>query len=46
MARHVAAQGLQVRDTWLAPEGPVDATIITGELSLVWDERTGWRIGI
>ena len=38
-------QGIRVDRSHLDPMGPVDATIITGDNALVWDEWTGWRIG-
>lgn len=44
-ARMLAARGLQISATWLDSKGPIDATIITGEEALVWDEWTGWRVG-
>ncbi|TDE32062.1 DUF6292 family protein [Actinomadura sp. 6K520] len=46
MTQTLAARGIPVSDVWLDPKGPVDATIITGKNALVWDEWTGWRIGI
>ncbi|TDC76959.1 DUF6292 family protein [Actinomadura sp. 7K507] len=44
-AQKLAARGIPVRDAWLDPKGPIDATIVIGESALVWDEWTGWRIG-
>ncbi|XRQ03895.1 hypothetical protein ACN3XK_45990 [Actinomadura welshii] len=38
-------RGISVPRSHLDPCGPVDATIITGDNALVWDESTGWRIG-
>jgi hypothetical protein len=38
-------RGIRVDRSHLDPMGPVDATIITGDSALVWDEWTGWRIG-
>jgi len=45
MTSALASEGIEVRDAWLDPKGPIDATIITGDNALVWDELTGWRIG-
>lgn len=38
-------RGIRVDRSHLDPMGPVDATIITGDNALVWDEWAGWRIG-
>ncbi|MFG2086441.1 MULTISPECIES: DUF6292 family protein [unclassified Spirillospora] len=45
VTRRLTARGIQVRDAWLDPKDPIDATIITGQNALVWDEWTGWRVG-
>ncbi|MFC5180142.1 DUF6292 family protein [Actinomadura harenae] len=42
--------GVRVEKCWLDPAGPRDATIVTRSASadraLVWDEETGWRVGL
>ncbi|WP_396452482.1 DUF6292 family protein [Actinomadura sp.] len=37
--------GIRVDRSHLDPMGPIDATIITGDNALVWDEWDGWQIG-
>jgi Family of unknown function (DUF6292) len=40
-------QGLIVDRSWLDPSDPRDATVVIGDTrALVWDEVTGWRIGV
>jgi hypothetical protein len=40
-------QGLAVNRSWLDPTDPRDATIVLADTrALVWDEMTGWRIGL
>ncbi|MGK5550171.1 DUF6292 family protein [Actinomadura kijaniata] len=41
----LAAAGHRVPKCWLDPKGPVDATVLTEDFALVWDEWTGWRMG-
>jgi len=50
----LVASGLYVRDSWLDPMGPRDATFVYTdptanvpgkEFALVWDEVSGWRQG-
>jgi hypothetical protein len=42
----LVAAGVRVREAWLDPHCPRDATIRYGdEAALVWDEETGWRRG-
>jgi hypothetical protein len=40
-------QGLVIDRSWLDPSDPRDATVVLGDTrALVWDEVTGWRIGV
>src|SRR5687768_5115410 len=42
----LTAAGVPVRESWLDPRCPRDATVRYGdEAALVWDEETGWRRG-
>lgn len=54
-AQSLTETGLTVDRSWLDPRDPRDATIIfsdpasnvsAGQLALVWDEVTGWRLGL
>lgn len=40
------SRGVQVDRSWLDPKGPVDATIVTGDNALVWDEWNGCTFGL
>jgi hypothetical protein len=45
--RALADQGLVVDRSWLDPSDPRDATIVLQDSrALVWDEVTGWRVGL
>ena len=45
--RALVQEGLVVDRSWLDPSDPRDATVILGDAhALVWDEMTGWRIGL
>jgi hypothetical protein len=45
--RTLLEQGLVIERSWLDPSDPRDATVIFGDTrALVWDETTGWRIGV
>jgi hypothetical protein len=40
-------QGLVIDRSWLDPSDPRDATVVLADTrALVWDEVTGWRIGL
>jgi hypothetical protein len=40
-------QGLIIDRSWLDPSDPRDATVVLDDTrALVWDEVTGWRIGL
>jgi hypothetical protein len=40
-------QGLDIDRSWLDPSDPRDATVVLADSrALVWDEMTGWRIGL
>jgi hypothetical protein len=40
-------QGLVIDRSWLDPSDPRDATVVLADTrALVWDEVTGWRIGV
>jgi Family of unknown function (DUF6292) len=42
----LVAAGVRVRESWLDPRCPRDATVRYGDdAALVWDEETGWRRG-
>lgn len=43
----LAQQGLVIDRSWLDPSDPRDATVVLADSrALVWDEMTGWRIGL
>ena len=45
--RALVQQGLAVDRSWLDPRDPRDATVILDDArALVWDEETGWRVGL
>jgi hypothetical protein len=45
--RTLLQQGLIVDRSWLDPSDPRDATVVLGDSrALVWDEVTGWRVGL
>jgi uncharacterized protein DUF6292 len=45
--RELVQEGLVVDRSWLDPSDPRDATVILGDArALVWDEMTGWRVGL
>jgi Family of unknown function (DUF6292) len=45
--RALLKQGLVVDRSWLDPADPRDATVVlTDTRALVWDEVTGWRVGL
>jgi hypothetical protein len=45
--RSLFQQGLVVDRSWLDPSDPRDATVVLGDSrALVWDEMTGWRVGV
>ncbi len=45
--RALIGRGLAVDRSWLDPADPRDATIVLRDShALVWDEMTGWRVGL
>lgn len=45
--RTLLQRGLIVDRSWLDPSDPRDATVVLGgSRALVWDETTGWRLGL